>query len=1145
MPDGLQITSQQENHENDDVQPSVKKKTSDLIHERGEEIDHKNEIRSEVEKRANKEFLPEATSEQQLLACYNTLQNVLAEQSNSDNEPLAQEVQAVIQKYIDLIKNGYGDKTLRQNDEFATRVIATTSVLLDLFAVNNISSTRVVGRGKTIYQRQGYEGSAGELPLPEVPRDVLAKFGYGDPDEFKNPYFMTHEEFKVFQAKTSWAKDMEFRTFDEIQEELNHFNGNNEWPPKAFLLNDSYVGILSSLKYDEEDQEAFEKIRILRESLHPISEIPRQEIWHSFLQKGKALFDAKYEYSPISEAAMEGEFSPSRQFILTEEKEFWDLTQSTANKEGRRKAIQARKGKFWTERGSESLEDLIESYKKNYAKVLGREHKSFGQPEVLLTRSGVSTNGAVIEAISKYYEARSAGSTEPKPIAYRMPGFFFENHKDIESGFSRSQNEAENLENATVFFVNYAPGVSGINFSEGYDAEREKVIAQVKKKAFENPNTPYFLVLDKTCNPLYSAFQSDEELPINLNIFETSSLTKHQRGGQNYFFGDALYWGDPSLVPLLQDAVKEKRGTLTPLSILNMPLMGRSELQENMEHVKKLGVAAAEELDLLQKDIPESKRWRIDNYSYIGYLIPPEDDDAEGDLEKSFLQLGAEEPEGIILGTSFGLNTTMLVSYESFYDVNAMRLRIGYGLQTTPEQMRDFIKKGFEREKLAKKEKEDRQRYEQYFQGQLSSLTQTLRAAYKTKYGHEYLEPLGLKEESLDYIEFAKKVPLVQSSQVGEDPLQFFTGEMDDMEIFHSGGTTGKPKEFYQPKKENFIEYGGELAKALAQSERPILIHGNWESDEFIAMSEGAKLIRPDTHIDKFDTVKEAIDKIVNFDMVILPTDITSFRVFISELDKILDADPNLANSLKDKQVYIDLNSEPVTVRELEDWHKRLKNVFGRDPGFSVSYGQNDTGNLGLYIYHPNDTQKDMKYKMHTNKLVEVIDEEGKLVIGKKGDLLITTFRDDGSIFLRYATGDQGVMTIDAEGNVYIGEIGRSPDAGMVSLWGEKLFFPDLYHDVLQKSEFPFQLEVQTVATAEGKHKDLNINIYGQTFDGSDDSKSREENMRRLILEPMYKSESFKRFVEIGMVTVNINFYEKAPPEFWKGWRKLPEQIVN
>jgi len=196
-----------------------------------------------------------------------------------------------------------------------------------------------------------------------------------------------------------------------------------------------------------------------------------------------------------------------------------------------------------------------------------------------------------------------------------------------------------------------------------------------------------------------------------------------------------------------------------------------------------------------------------------------------------------------------------------------------------------------------------------------------------------------------------------------------------------------------------------------------------------------------------------------------------------------LAARPELKQQLSGKKIMLELNSEPVTAKMLEEWYADIATIFEDEVYITVSYTQNDTGLIGLYDYVPGEAEEDVKYLVTDKRLVEVLDEDSNLVVGQEGDVVITTLRQEGSVFFRYDSSDRGVLTSGENGELYLSGIHRKAESGMISLWGRKVSVADFYQELETQVSFPFQMEVRPQLSEDNSVMELVFAIYCQSDD--------------------------------------------------------------
>ena len=355
------------------------------------------------------------------------------------------------------------------------------------------------------------------------------------------------------------------------------------------------------------------------------SELPRQDVWETFLEHGKPVLEQGQppvitqvdDPTPLSpEEIREGLHA----FLTTESLAPSPRTPAEGREARKSLAAVANQG------GHEQLQLYLQRHREHYQRAFGREHAVFGQSHVLLTRSGVSCNEAAIRVIAENYQEQG----QPPAKAYIMPGWYYENVSTIKAFYS----PVEDYDDASVVFIDYEPNAPNVpvRFPEGYEAHRETVIAHMKLKARAEAvrakqvgETPqkFYIVVDKTTDPTYQSFHEGEDLPSNLEIIETASITKHQKGERNYFFGAAWHWGTAETTKYLEEDAAEVGGTLTPWGIVHLPRITPQQVRDNLDHLHRQADEFAGAFEASQQQLPEAYRWRLERHNFFMFVIPP------------------------------------------------------------------------------------------------------------------------------------------------------------------------------------------------------------------------------------------------------------------------------------------------------------------------------------------------------------------------------------------------------------------------------------------------------------------------------------------------------------------------------------------
>lgn len=236
----------------------------------------------------------------------------------------------------------------------------------------------------------------------------------------------------------------------------------------------------------------------------------------------------------------------------------------------------------------------------------------------LLFASGTSANEIAMYAITK---ARQIP-------AYFHPYWYYENMPSAQILFKEPTEKSD----VRALFVNLEP----TNFFcfENEPENPRDLIEWFIKKAQRNPEEVYYLTLDATTDPLYDPCERlNSSPPTNLRLIRTTSASKHQDGGRNYFFG-VSHTDDPALYNLMLAGRDELGGKPYEQQIIHFPRPTAAWLREK----KELIAAKNNQLSYITQG---SDGWRIVPHSYHSFIFPP--DKLLGDVMRSMSGLHSTE----------------------------------------------------------------------------------------------------------------------------------------------------------------------------------------------------------------------------------------------------------------------------------------------------------------------------------------------------------------------------------------------------------------------------------------------------------------------------------------------------------------------
>lgn len=690
----------------------------------------------------NKELFPSASPEQQIKSCYLTLNNLVLNYEKKGLTFNDQEI-AAISLYKHLLKQISSDQIICSDPEIAQKAIRTTVALLDSTVVEEIAFGNDADlQGKDQYFREfGYYEKPGKDFSISVISDPRILFTVKD--EQQKTLDLIKQTAKV--ATVSSANDLvalkkqnpDIIVFSRNMalEDTNTLLGSTRrsfpYTPIAapFMIDQNLGGIF----LDNTDTKKYNK---LTRVLYPRTEVPRQEVWISLLGKGRVIFGSEDEYPEGDSSVLEDVPNKDPKLLLEELDNYWRI--ADLKKPERSYGYLRRKTGVWLNATQEKIGQFYSRHIERFKRVLAdRLHPVHGEAEVILTRSGVSANETVIRTIAH----QSGTSREDRPSLYIMNGFYYENIVDIDRDF----NIAKDPNQARVFLINQEPSDPFVSlpYPQPYTQARDILIKNIIARAKQDTDNQYYIMYDKTHNLLQQTFTELDNIPANLTIAETGSLTKHQRGGRNYFFGVISAWGNQEFKKKLHESLSETRGNLTPLGVIHLPRLTKEEIEKrNAEFAAKTQVIAEEvERKQAEKGIPEKFRWKFRPQTYFGWFIPPtkalieemknsatkqEQAAIKRDLREHFgyyfetelgfdpsltdqaLEVTGSNTPTILTGDSFGLNSTMITSFMMDLSKQYFKLfqnqidpvfkeygvlRISPGKNTSEEELKRYIDK--------------------------------------------------------------------------------------------------------------------------------------------------------------------------------------------------------------------------------------------------------------------------------------------------------------------------------------------------------------------------------------------------------------------------------------------------------------------
>jgi len=225
--------------------------------------------------------------------------------------------------------------------------------------------------------------------------------------------------------------------------------------------------------------------------------------------------------------------------------------------------------------------------------------------DLLLVNSGSAANEAVITALSQM---------EQHYQVYLHPYWYFENKRSITTFFAGTQTR--DPKQASVFFLN-TDAVSHHDYQSAAGLPTPFELIQVAADNARLTGEPVVVVVDVTQQPDFCFGALLDDLPENLILIKTCSLTKWQQGSRNYFAGSiAIY--NAAFIDLnqrIRQVVREISAELNEFQLLQLSRTSRQSMTRTRLSLRKKAEYFRDSLD-----VPEG--WTVTLSGQLIFVVP-------------------------------------------------------------------------------------------------------------------------------------------------------------------------------------------------------------------------------------------------------------------------------------------------------------------------------------------------------------------------------------------------------------------------------------------------------------------------------------------------------------------------------------------
>ncbi len=686
-----------------------------------------------------RELLPKVTPTSQLLACSNTLLNLLSVESKR----FSVEQKSVIEQISSFIISCSHSSECSSDDDLAGKIVKTVvNGILNTFVIDEMHPSKEKRIGERMYGRFGWlleenVRPASVFDFPDQPlatlpmeisrthytrrQEMYADFSSFEKDASLQPLH-TLNALLILKEKISGVYYFTFPLLAEEMSQVIRVVTKNTTVLMPFHINALLGGYaLVGEKVVEVENQFF----------LPQSEPSLQELLEAILTGGFPVIPSDKSASIFPQT---GTITQKKARLQLEN--IWKTLITQTPVKDRAQRITLEQGRLYALSSSEEASSLstkieytlIDQYKKLFIKNGGRALPSDNLPEMYLTRTGLSATTVGIYTAAEYFK----GTKGERPLAYVYPGYYYESEEILRKEFDIAEDSHDR--NIRVYCVNVSPNppyLSNKN-NQNYESKRNELITQILHEAKTNPTNDYFLIIDITTNLLFQTLPPDIELPRNLSFFETASLTKYRRGDQNHFSGIVHYSGSKKIKQYIERGLDYAHGRISTRDIFFFQMMTREEIEEIFRTYQRksdiFSDAFRNVMNKLHKELQWEVESHIDSPQYI-FLIPPMDaligaakrkypthqfyltDISEYGLRgidtlyKQFFDDTIfsfvpffQSTDGFEKGSGFGLSKTRLtfIPGNFYYEGNVFEQespRISFGLQTSLQSLEKFGEK--------------------------------------------------------------------------------------------------------------------------------------------------------------------------------------------------------------------------------------------------------------------------------------------------------------------------------------------------------------------------------------------------------------------------------------------------------------------
>jgi hypothetical protein len=410
-----------------------------------------------------------------------------------------------------------------------------------------------------------------------------------------------------------------------------------------------------------------------------------------------------------------------------------------------------------------------------------------------------------------------------------------------------------------------------------------------------------------------------------------------------------------------------------------------------------------------------------------------------------------------------------------------------------------------------------------YFSFHKQKLQKVIQAYCQTVHGKQR-SIYGFPRCYEDFLEF----PFMEDGELSSLPLDFYIPSGDDIE-FVTSGTSGRKKRIFRPSRDSAIPLPPDLDQIIRQNDTVFVHSKRYQLESFYWLLDKTYSENYSASPCEYDSLESVIEILKEGTVLCIYDYPTAFYRFLFLVQKGLQEGRISFQAIRKNNVLIELTGEPMSMPDLQHALDFAQNAFQCPVNIWATYGSAEIGGIAYYDFNGDDQEID--YTVASKRVfVEVIDPTtGNPRIGTPGEIVVTALRGQGTIILRYRTGDKGVLSFK-DGIPHLSHLQRP---SVVFVAGSQFNIQDILRSLREELGVIAQLSVSRERDDERGFEKLFLRIFILESFGIEENFVKEFLKNRIIEEAKLDSEISLGLVEFLIEVFNISLEQIT---FQKAW---------